>query len=374
MKILVTGANGFIGKNLCSKLIRDEENEIIKFNRGDDFEPIKSHAGEIEAVFHLAGSNRPKDESEFHAVNEQFTQNLINVLTSSGFNGIFVFASSIQSTLLNPYGVSKRNAENILIEAQKNSKFALRIFRLTNVFGKWSKPDYNSVVATFISRTIHGQPLEIRDASKMLTLVYIDSVIEAMVSLLDGHNNPTVYHDVSPTFEISVGDLAELIVGIHDARTNLFIPDLSSNFTKSLFATYTSFLEDEQRMISLSPKNDNRGTLVECFKSGSFGQIFFSHTSPGVTRGNHFHDSKTESFLVVSGQASIKIRDIHSKTIREYVVDGNDFRIISISPGCTHSITNIGAENLVTIFWSGEVFDARKPDTHYLEVGEVETQ
>jgi UDP-2-acetamido-2,6-beta-L-arabino-hexul-4-ose reductase len=277
-------------------------------------------------------------------------------------------SSSVQAALETPYGLSKRNAEDALREFAAQSGAQICIYRLNNVFGKWCRPNYNSVVATFCHNIAKDLPIEISDPNRELELVYVDDVVKAFLAELSVHPGSNGgYRDI-PSFKLTLGDLAGRIQSFHDMRANLLAPDFAIRFNQQLYATYLSYVPDEARRQQLQVKSDQRGGLAEFIKSTSFGQIFISRTRPGVTRGNHYHHTKTEKFFVVEGEGVIRMRHIENDEVVEYRVRGEDFQVIDIPPGYTHSIENAGAKEMVTLFWSSEVFDADRPDTYYLPV------
>jgi UDP-2-acetamido-2,6-beta-L-arabino-hexul-4-ose reductase len=280
---------------------------------------------------------------------------------------IIVMSSSVQAELENPYGVSKRRAEDLLRGFAAQSGAQVRIYRLKNVFGKWSRPNYNSVVATFCHNIANELPIQISDPSRELELICVDDVVNAFLAELPIQAGSTGSRDI-PSFKLTLGDLAGRIQSFHDMRTNLLTPDFAVRFNRQLYAAYLSYLPDQARRQQLEIKSDQRGCLAEFIKSKHFGQIFVSRTRPGVTRGNHYHHTKTEKFLVVEGEGVIRMRQIESSEVHEYEVCGEAFNVIDIPPGYTHSIENIGTGNMVTLFWASEIFDPDSPDTYFLSV------
>ena len=310
--------------------------------------------------------NRPQTEDEFRTGNIDLTAYLCNALLRYGRPIPLFLASSTQALLNNPYGISKRQAEDIVTRYAAQSGASAGIYRLTNVFGKWCRPHYNSVVATFCHSIAHDLPITISDPVRELELIYIDDVVKAFLSHLSVDNSAGVsYHTASPYYKITLGRLADLIYSFQAARRDLSIPDLSDPFVGKLYGTYLSYLPEDCFGYELDKKCDNRGCLAEFAKSPAFGQIFVSRTAPGVTRGNHYHHTKAEKFLVLEGEAIIRFRHLHSTQVIEYSVRGEDFRVVDIPTGYTHSIENIGLRELVTLFWASEVFDPERPDTYF---------
>lgn len=366
MNILVTGANGFIGKNLISWLKRREDIQVFAFDRENPTDQLESGLAIADAVYHLAGVNRPQTEDEFITDNVNLTTYLCDVLLRHARPIPILLASSTQALLDNPYGMSKRQAEDIITCYAAQTGASVGIYRLTNVFGKWCRPHYNSVVATFCYSIAHDLPITISDPARELELVYIDDVVKEFLTNLNA-TNPTgvTYRTVSPSHKITLGRLADLIHSFRASRYNLNIPDFSNPLVGKLYGTYLSYLPEDHFSYGLDKKFDHRGCLAEFAKSPAFGQIFVSRTAPGVTRGNHYHHTKAEKFLVLEGEAMIRFRHLHSTQVLEYRVRGEDFRVIDIPTGYTHSIENIGPRELVTLFWASEVFEPERSDTYF---------
>ncbi len=369
MIVLVTGSGGFIGKHVVDAL-RRADHSVLEFdvqNSGDD---LRAALAEANAIFHLAGVNRPLEVSEFEQGNAGLTQDMCRILHDMARNPLVVMSSSIQAALENPYGKSKLHAEQALQSYSADANAPVAIFRLKNVFGKWCRPNYNSVTATFCHNIAYDLPISISDPEKKLDLVYIDDVVAALVSVLGNppDDGECEFREVPLSFESTLGNLADLIRSFRDSRTTLVLPDLADGFVKRLYSTYLSYLPEDCFSYPLDQKTDNRGSLAEFVKSKGSGQIFVSRTKPGITRGHHYHDTKTEKFLVVEGEAVIRFRHIHSDKVLEYSVSGKDFTPVDIIPGYTHSITNVGESELVTLFWASEMYDPDNPDTYWEEV------
>jgi UDP-2-acetamido-2,6-beta-L-arabino-hexul-4-ose reductase len=368
--ILVTGAGGFIGRNLLSRL-QERDMEVLCFGRGDPLGTLEGHLSRADVVFHLAGVNRPETVEEFHAGNAGFTERLTGMLREAGRTPLVVFSSSIQAERDNPYGRSKLEAEDALRRYAGDAGAQVAIFRLPNVFGKWSRPDYNSVVATFCHNIAHDLPIAISDPERVLELVYVDDVVDALVAVADGAvevGSDHMVRDAIPTSQVALGDLAARIREFREMRATLLVPDLSDRFTQQLYALYLSYLEPENWEYGLERRSDDRGDLAEFIKSRWFGQVFVSRTRPGITRGNHYHHTKTEKFFVIAGEGLVRFRPVEGDEVIQFRVRGEDYRVIDIPPGYTHSITNVGSGEMITLFWASELFDPARPDTHFLPV------
>jgi UDP-2-acetamido-2,6-beta-L-arabino-hexul-4-ose reductase len=327
-----------------------------------------------DAVIHLAGINRPSDEREFETGNAALTQEIVSAVTAAGRCPPLAFTSSVRALEDTAYGRSKRAAEQAVVSYARSQGAAVAIYRLPNVFGKWSRPFYNSAVATFCHSIARDLPFEVHDPSRKLRLVYGEDVARALVDFVRGASRgqaePDGVHrpDVLPLYERSLGEIVEYLQAFRAMRTELVVPDLSDDFTRKLYGTYVSFLPPTDAGYALHQRTDNRGTLAELLKSRSFGQVFVSRTHPGVTRGNHWHHTKSEKFVVVEGEALICLRALDSTETIEIRVNGSEFRVVDMLPGYTHSITNIGIGELITLFWASELFDPDQPDTYPLNV------
>lgn len=367
-KIIVTGSKGFIGRHLVEVLNRSYDCVLTGYDVDNSFEDLVKALSEADVVFHLAGVNRPRRIEDYEKGNHLFTKRLCEILEKASNNPLFIFSSSIQAELNNPYGRSKLRAEEALKEWSKRTGSPVVIFRLKNVFGKWCRPNYNSVVATFCYNIARDLPIIISDQKKKIELIYIDDVIEAFLKCLEDPPRGVEYREVFPFFTISLGELAQHIKMFKYSRKSLLIPDFFDPFIRRLYSTYISYLDEGNFAYELRIHKDERGELAEFLKQANFGQIFVSRTKPGIIRGNHFHHSKVEKFLVIEGDAIIKFRKIDSENIIEYRVSGKDFKVVDIPPGYTHSIQNIGKGELITLFWASEVFNPKNPDTYTLNV------
>lgn len=369
LNVLVTGAGGFIGQNLCAQLEQDDTINVIKQNRQTDSESLEQLIISADFIFHLAGINRPESENEFIEGNVDLTREIISLLEKNSKKIQIVFSSSTQSILDNPYGSSKKKAEEILEEWASKNNSEVYIFKLPNVFGKWSKPNYNSVVATFCHNISRDIEVSVDDPSKVISFVYIDDVVTEFIKILKNEKYSNVEREIPRIFNIELGDLAKKIKTFKKMNATLVLPNFIDAFDKFLYATYTSFTGTADLSYPLRTNRDERGSLSEFIKSNEFGQIFISTTNPGYTRGNHWHNTKIEKFLVVSGDAEIKLRSFNSDEIISYKVNGENPTVVDMAAGYIHSITNTSSDQkLVTVFWSNEIFNKDKPDTYFQEV------
>ena len=369
--ILITGSNGFIGKNLISALSRDNDIVIRTFDVDDDPVLLESHLREADFVYHFAGVNRPRDPVEFETGNKQSTASLAKVLEKSGRCVPILLTSSIQAELVNPYGKSKKAAENILIDYNKKTGAPIYLYRLPGVFGKWSKPNYNTVVATFCHNIARGLDISISDPNMKIELAYIDDVVRLFASHLKArYDDKKIFYKIDRTFKVTLGELSAKIYSLRNMRKTLILPDQSDYFMRCLHATYLSFLDTGDLSYPLDLKADNRGSLFELIKSEQFGQIFLSKTHKGIIRGNHYHDSKVEKFCVIQGDAVIRFRNILNDDVVEYYASDAKIEVVDIPPGYTHHIENIGDGEMIVLFWANQIFDPNNPDTYFRQVKE----
>lgn len=369
-KVLVTGARGFIGRNLCVDLRERKDLTVYESDIDTPPDEFERYVAEADIVYHLAGVNRPKDPAEFETGNAGSIEHLVALAEAKGRSPTIVVTSSIQAALDNPYGISKLHGEGIASSYGERTGASVYIFRLANAFGKWSRPFYNSVIATFCHQAAHGVPFRIDDPAKVIDFVYIDDIVAALAGILDGRQPPLQdgYYRVQPVFPVSIGMIAETLKRFVVSRSTCVLPNLSDPFEKRLYSTYLSYLDAEDFAYRAEKKSDARGYLYELIKSPHAGQIFVSRTLPGITRGNHFHHTKVEKFCVVDGRARISFRHVSNGETHSLEVDGGECRVVDIPPGWTHNITNIGDTDLLTLFWANELFDPSKPDTYFLEV------
>ena len=438
-RVLVTGSKGFVGRNLCAVLRRREDVELYEYDIDNKPADLDNALLEVDCIIHLAGVNRPKDPKEFETGNAGSLKEICSKLQEVGRAPKIILSSSIQAELDNPYGISKRRAEEALQRFAEDVGAECVVYRFKNLFGKWCRPNYNSVTATFCHNIANDLPIQISDPSNEIELTHIDDVVEAFTAELSSSSPGFSFAQTLPSKRISLGALAEKVKSFRDMRTILVLPDFSNDFERALYGTYLTYLNEKDFEYGLEKRSDQRGSLAEFLKSQSMGQIFVSRTKPGITRGDHYHHTKAEKFLVLEGSAVIRFRHIlpevrgqrsevrdqksevggrrseaggrrpeirgqrsehsghpsemrsavvnefHPSTISrsygtgragrsegaeviEYRVRGEDFRVVDIPPGYTHSIENVGEDELVTLFWASEIFDPDRPDTYYEEV------
>jgi UDP-2-acetamido-2,6-beta-L-arabino-hexul-4-ose reductase len=367
-RVLVTGAAGFIGRNLVLALRRRSGFEVRETDVETPAAALAAALADCDVVFHLAGINRPEDPGEFERGNAESLRTVLEILCRRDRPPVLVLSSSAQALLDNPYGRSKKNAEDALLKYAAEAKAAVRIFRLPGVFGKWGRPNYNSVVATFCYNTARGLPLQITDPGREIEIVHVDDVVAAFQSAAGEAQGEPRFERVEPVFRVTLGRLASLLGEFRENRDTLQIPDLADPFLRKLYGTYLAYLPPAGFAYDLVQKTDSRGTLAELLKLGGRGQVFVSRTHPGVTRGRHYHDLKFEKFVVLEGEAVIEFRHMATNETASYPVAGTDFRVVDIPPGWTHTITNVGRSEMVVLFWSSEVFDPARADTFPAEV------
>lgn len=370
MKILITGANGFIGKNLQLHLAERKDVQVVCFTRGDDTAQLPALLKGVDFVFHLAGVNRPQDPQEFVTGNVDLTQALCHavgaVADATGKPVPIIYTSSAQAGRDNPYGQSKRGAEEALLAVARSHQVPVHIFRLPNVFGKWCKPNYNSAVATFCHNIARGLPIQVNDPAAPITLVYVDDVIDRFIQLMDGADaavDADGFATVAPQYTTTVGELARQIHAFKDSRDTLMTERVGTGLVRALYATYVSYLPVELFAYPVPQHADPRGVFVEMLKTPDAGQFSYFTAHPGITRGGHYHHSKTEKFLVIKGQARFKFRHMQTGQAHELVTSGDKPEIVETVPGWTHDITNIGSDEMVVMLWANEVFDRARPDT-----------
>jgi len=368
--ILVTGAAGFIGRNLCLALRRAGDYEALEFDVPQSAGELADLTARADFVFHLAGVNRPKEEQEFVEGNTNLTRQLCDCLAAAGRRAPVVMSSSVQAELENAYGRSKKAAEDVILDYHAKTGAPVYVYRFPNVFGKWSRPNYNTVVATFCHNLSRGLPVQVSNPAHPLQFVYIDDIVRVFLDLAarSEHDRTTTRHEWEPVYSITLGELHNLLVSFQEGRKKSLLPDLSDPLTKYLYSTYVSFLDPDDLAYPVDLKTDDRGWLFELVKSPKAGQIFVSRTKPGITRGNHYHDTKIEKFCVIQGQGIIRFRHVWGNEIIEYPVDDRAIRVVDIPPGYTHSIENTGDGDMITLFWANEVFDPQRPDTYFVKV------
>ena len=379
--ILITGAYGFVGKNLSESLacIRDgkdrthpelEIGEIYLYDIDTDPALLLEYCKKADFVFHLAGVNRPKDTAEFMQGNFGFTTTLLDTLKSVGNKAPIMISSSIQAALDNPYGQSKKAGEDAVFAYGKENNVDVLVYRFPNLFGKWCRPNYNSVIATFCNNIANDLPITVNDRSVVLTLCYIDDLVSEMLRALA--ENPTragEFCEVPVTHKISLGELADTLISFKESREKRSVADMSDPLTKKLYATYLSYLPPEDGFsYPLTMNVDARGSFTEVFRTEERGQVSVNISKPGIVKGNHWHHTKNEKFLVVSGKGVIRFRKVGESKVYEYFVSGDKLEVVDIPTGYTHNIENLGDGDMVTLMWANECFDPARPDTYYLEV------
>ena len=411
MKILVTGAHGFIGKNLCLTLRQMPDIEVLSYDLGDEAK-LDGYAAECDFVMHLAGVNRPKDPAEFKTGNTVFTEDILEKLAGRPTPPPVLLSSSIQAALDNPYGLSKRAAEDAVRAYGEKTGAPVFIYRLANVFGKWCRPNYNSAVATWCHNIARDLPIQVRDPNAEVTLVYVDDVVRSFIGCVgiltqrgreaegncicdgvgesvsgvtpEGHtensaspplcysalkNKNTTILSVSPSYTKTLGEIVSLIQSFHNEPKTLMVPDQRDGFTKKLYSTYLSSLPEDQFSYPLTMHCDYRGSFTEALHSEERGQVSVNISHPGIVKGQHWHHTKHEKFLVVSGTGVIRFRKMYGdEKVIEYHVSGEKLEVVRIPPGYTHNIENTGKSDMVTLMWANEVFNPDAPDTFRMDV------
>jgi len=363
MKVLVTGANGFIGKNLVMRLREVAEIEVLTFVRGQDDASLHGFLAQADAVVHLAGENRPSDVKAFDKINTGLTENLCRSLRILGKKIPILLTSSIQADQDNPYGASKLAAEQAVRQLAEMDGNPVAIYRLPGVFGKWCKPNYNSVIATFCYNKARDLPVVMSDASAEVRLVYVDDVIDSFLAQLSTPWIGLVRPTISPEYTITLGALSDQIDAFKNCRENLVSERVGAGLTRALYATYVSYLPVERFAYRLPSDGDERGVFVEMLKTPDAGQFSFFTAHPGVTRGGHYHHTKTEKFLVIKGHACFRFRHMISNEVYHLETHGDEPQIVETVPGWTHDIQNIGNDDLIVMLWANEIFDRTRPDT-----------
>ena len=381
MKILVTGAKGFVGRNLCAQLrnIRDAKarwyegvavEEVYEYDVDSAPEELEAWCRDADFVFNLAGVNRPKDPAEFMAGNFGFASTLLETLRRHGNRCPVMVSSSIQAALDNPYGESKRAGEELMFGYAKETGARVLVYRFPNVFGKWCRPNYNSAVATFCNNIANGLPITVNDPNAVLNLVYIDDVVDELIGALVGKDHRTGDYCMVPVFHtVVLGDIVNLLYSFKDMRDNLQVPDLGDAFTRKLYSTYLSYLPTEGFRYPLKMNVDARGSFTEIIRTPDRGQFSVNISKPGITKGEHWHHTKNEKFLVVRGHGLIRLRKVGTEEVVEFEVSGEKLEVVEMIPGYTHSIVNLSeTEDMVTFMWANEAFDPGRPDTYFERV------
>ncbi len=371
LPILITGYAGFVGKNLVAELKNQGYENLLLFERDDTPETLARYASQASFVIHLAGINRPKDPSEFYSGNAGLTEVLLAELEKAANKAPVLVTSSVQAALDNDYGKSKKQAEDAIFAHGDKLGSPVYVFRMEGVFGKWCRPNYNSVVATFCHNIARDLPIQVRDPAFELPLVYIDDVVRCILDALDGkvQKDAEGICRIHPVHSVTLGRLAELLYSFKESRQSLAVPALApDSFEKKLYSTYLSYLPTDAFKYPLTMHVDERGSFTEFLRSPERGQVSVNISKPGIVKGNHWHHTKNEKFLVVKGQGLIRLRRIDSQEVLEYPVSGDKPEVVDIPVGYTHSIENVGSEDMITVMWANEAFDPDHPDTYFLKV------
>ncbi|MBR2543010.1 NAD-dependent epimerase/dehydratase family protein [Candidatus Saccharibacteria bacterium] len=364
MRVLITGANGFIGQNL-QLFLKEKDIEIDKYTLENKPSELEQKLKDADFIVHLAGVNRPQTKEEFFSGNTDLTKNIVDLLNKNNLKTPLIFSSSIQAALDNDYGKSKRLAEDYILENYKNGI----VFRLHNVFGKGCRPNYNSVVATFCDNLAHGKPISIDDPERVLELIYIDDICKTFLNLIEGKTKPEKpYNYVSPVKKIKLAKLAELLESFSHDIHSIKVPETGDPFIKKLFSTYISYCNLKDLIFNPKENIDERGLFSELVHTENSGQFSVSTSKPGITRGNHYHHTKIEKFIVIKGEATISMRKVGEEKVHEFKVSGDKIEIVTIPVGYTHNIKNTGKDEMILLIWCNEIFDNNNPDTFYEEV------
>ena len=369
MKILVTGSDGFIGKNLIEGLKNVAAGEVLLYDKDTDPALLEKYCSECDFVYHLAGVNRPKEVEEYQEGNFGFTSELLLLLKKHHNNCPVMLSSSIQAELNNPYGKSKKDGEELLKSYGKEVNAKILIYRFPNVFGKWCRPNYNSAIATFCHNIAHSLPVQVNGRDTKLNLVYIDDVVDELVKALKGKENrgEDGFCYVNTVYTVTLGNVVDLLHSFWESRISLNIPDMTEDgFCKKLYSTYLSYLPEEEFKYPLRMNVDDRGSFTEIIRTLDRGQFSVNISKPGIEKGNHWHNTKNEKFVVVSGNALIQFRKPDSENIISYHVSGQKLEVVDIPVGYSHNIINEGEGDLITFMWCNECFNPDKPDTHFL--------
>ena len=369
MKVLITGARGFIGRNLVAALESIKEHDVLKFDKDTEQDLLDEYCRDADFVFHLAGVNRSGTPSEFMEINRDLTAMLLEKLKKHKNVCPVMLSSSIQASLDNPFGRSKKEAEELVISHGRETGAEVLIYRLPNVFGKWCRPNYNSVIATLCHNLANDLPPTIDDPNLIMKLVYIDDLVKELIRALNGRKKGTgFFFDVPVVHFVKLGDVFNYLTAFRESRTNLTIPDMSKEFIKKLYATYTSYLPQDQFGYQLKRNTDDRGSFTELMRTEGLGQISVNCIKPGIVKGNHWHHTKCEKFLAVSGKGIVRFREVGSAHVIEYKVAGDIPEVMDIPAGYTHNIENTGDADLIVIIWANEAFDSDRADTYFMEV------
>ncbi len=370
MNIVVTGSNGFIARNLIQFLSEQDNINVLCSNRSSSQDDLEDAVIKADWIVHLAGVNRPLDDKEFIEGNVSLTQKIADILQQANKTTPVILSSSIQADRDNAYGQSKLGGEQVLLELNQAQGNPVYICRLANVFGKWSRPNYNSAVATFCYNVANDLPIQIDNADAMIRLVYIDDVVEIFWQMIQGKYVPEQTFLIEPEYQISVGDLANTLREFKQSRDSLITAPVGTGLIRALYSTYLSFLQPSQFDYTVPKHGDERGVFVEMLKTPDAGQFSYFTAHPGITRGGHYHHSKTEKFLVIKGKALFKFKHIVTGEYYDLETNGDEARIVETVPGWTHDITNVGKDEMIVMLWANEIFDREKPDTYAMPITE----
>lgn len=367
MKVLITGANGFVGKNLKLWLRQRQDIEILCFTRGNTRSDLSDLIGQADIVIHLAGVNRSDNEQEFEDVNGGLSKALCEEIVAHGKDIPVVYTSSTHASKNNAYGISKRNAENYIFDLHNKTGSPVYVFRLPNVYGKWCKPNYNSAVATFCYNIARNIPITVRDPQAEFTLLYVNDLVDRLIKIIDGASvspNMAGFESVEPSTTVTVGEVVGMIAKFHKDRKEVSVGSVGAGFVRKLYSTYISYLPSTDFKYSLMEHTDERGMFVEVLKTRDSGQVSFFTAMENVTRGEHFHHTKTEKFLVVKGDARFRFRNLDTDQLVEVFSSCEHSEIVETIPGWAHDVTNVGSGKMLVIVWANEVFDRENPDTY----------
>ena len=368
MKVLITGANGFVAKNLTQYLLEKENIEILKLFRDSSEQELEQLVESTDWIVHLAGVNRPQTDAEFLEGNVSLTEKICNILSRLNKKTPIILSSSIQAEASNIYGQSKLGAEQVILKLNQENANPIYISRFVNIFGKWSRPNYNSAVATFCYNIANDLPIQVNDENALIRLVYVDDVVDTIWDILNNKYPENKTFEVQPEYQITVGKLAEVINGFKRSRESLITDHVGTGLVRALYSTYLSFLSPIQFDYAIPKYGDNRGIFVEMLKTPETGQFSYFTAHPGITRGGHYHHTKTEKFLVMKGHALFKFKHVVTGEFYELKTSGEEPRIVETVPGWTHDITNIGDEEMLVMLWANEIFDRSKPDTYAMSL------
>lgn len=368
MKVLITGASGFVGKNLVSNLSLREDVEVYQYDRESSLDDLKKYVKDCDFVYHLAGVNRPENTEEFMEGNFGFTSILLDYLVEAGNKCPILISSSIQAELDNPYGKSKKAGEDLIFKYGKDNGVDVFVYRFPNLFGKWCRPNYNSVIATWCYNVSHNLDIVVNDRSVELNLAYIDDVCKELINCLEHKETREGDFCIVPTtYKRNLGEISDLIKSFKENALGIMVPSTGDVFTKKLYATYISYVPLEEMVVDLVEHRDNRGVFCECVRTRECGQVSISTTNSGVVRGGHYHHTKMERFIVVKGRAKIEFEHVLDHSKIEFEVSGDKLQYVNIPVGYQHSINNIGDDELILFIWANELFDPEVPDTYVME-------